>query len=166
MDITYKILIDTGYYRTVINRYYRQRPFIFWPPVQFGLVSLVSASWLLWALQAPWINKIAAALIIAAVLFVGGVFLTKWGILQRYMHRAEFGSEATVALSAAGIVANGPHIQGKWEWAAYPHSVRFLDGILLLRPGAIRWLPDAAIQGGTVDESIALIASKTDLRRI
>jgi hypothetical protein len=169
MDIIYKIRTDADYYKTVTDRYYQQRPFLFKLPVQFGLLSLGFVCWYVYAARATGTSTsdaIVVALIIGALILFGGIFLTKWGIHLRFKRRADYGTEATVTMSEAGIAASGQHVQGKWEWGAYPNAVRFTDGILLYRPGVIRWLPDAAVQGGTPDEATALVGSKTALRRI
>lgn len=104
---------------------------------------------------------------VAAVLVMFGlVALTKWSILRRYKGRADFGGEATITLSEDGIVGIGRYVEGKWQWGAYPRAVRFSDGILLLRTGVVRWLPDAAIQVGTVEDVTKLVGTKSALRII
>jgi hypothetical protein len=44
MDVTYNFRVDATYYRTLIERYYRQRPLLYHLPVQFGLVALIGAT--------------------------------------------------------------------------------------------------------------------------
>lgn len=163
--LTYKFHMDAAYYRTVIDRYYRQRPVLLQLPVQFGFLAAVVICIYLWnaaSLRAAG----GVALLIGVLILIGGVQLTKLGILRRFKKHADFGSEATVILSGDGVAASGPNGQRKWAWSAYPRSVRYTDGILLLRAGVIRWLPDLAMKQGTPDEAIALVASKTSLRRI
>jgi hypothetical protein len=163
--ITYKFYMDAAYYRTVIDRYYRQRPVLLQLPVQFGFLAALVICVYLWNTAS---SRAAAeiALLIGVLILVGGVRLTKLGILRRFKKHADFGSEATVILSSDGLAASGPNGQRHWAWSAYPRSVRYADGILLSRAGVIRWLPDLAIQQGTPDEATALVASKTALRRV
>lgn len=165
-EITYKIHIDEIYYRALINRYYRQRPLLFRLPVQSGLLALIVAGAFLSLLIAPLENKAAAAIIMAAVVFFGGIAITKWGVYQRFRYRGDFGTDATVSMSEAGLVATGRHAQGKWDWAAYPGAVRYSDGIMLLRRGVIRWLPDSALIVGAPEEATALVKSKSKLRTL
>jgi hypothetical protein len=165
-EITYKIHIDEIYYRTLIDRYYTQRPLLFRLPVQFGLLALISAGAFLSFIIAPLENKAAVSIIMAAVVFFGGIAATKWGIYQRFRYRGDFGTDATVSMSEAGLVANGRHAQGKWNWAAYPGAVRYSDGIMLLHPGVIRWLPDSGLVVGTPEEATALVNLKSKLRKL
>jgi hypothetical protein len=165
-EITYKIHIDEIYYRTLINRYYRQRPLLFRLPVQFGLLALIVAGAFLSFLIAPLENRAAAAITMAAVVLFGGIAITKWGIYQRFRYRGDFGTDATVSMSEAGLVATGRHAQGKWDWVTYPGAVRYSDGIMLVRRGVIRWLPDSALIIGTPEEATALVKSKSKLRTL
>ena len=162
MKVSYNFSADAAYYKSVLDRYYRQRPFLFRLPVQFGILALLIAGCLL--LMANSITLIP--LLIGAAVLVTGVLVTKAGILLRLRSKAEFGEDVSVVISDDGVEANGRHTKGTWQWAAYPRSVRFPDGILLIRAGTIRWLPDSAINGGTADEATTLVASKTVLRRI
>jgi hypothetical protein len=78
MDVTYKIHINADYYRTLINRYYQQRPFVFRLPVQFSFIALVAAGIFVSATSLG--IKVAITWIFAALIFFGGVAVTKWGI--------------------------------------------------------------------------------------
>jgi hypothetical protein len=164
MDITYKFRADAAYYRTLIDRYYQQRPFLLSLKAQFGLLALIIAGAFLWAVAAPIEFRVGIALIIAASVLFGGVALTKWGVYQRLKHRADFGTEATVTMTAGGLVASGAYSEGKWNWAAFPRAVRYRDGIMLFRRGVIRWLPDSALVVGTAADATALTRSKSALR--
>jgi hypothetical protein len=166
MDITYKFRADAVYYRTLIDRYYQQRPFPFGLTTQFGILALIIAGAFLSAVVAPMEFKVGIALILAVLVLFGGVALRKWGLYQRLKRRADFGREATVTLSAAGLAASGVHSQGSWNWAAFPRAVRYRDGIMLLRRGVIRWLPDSALVVGTPADATALTRSKSALREL
>jgi hypothetical protein len=166
MEIIYKFPADAFYYRTTMDRYYRQRPLLLRLPFQYGIFSLVALCLFLSAQDSLSLTTVAAAGIAATAVMLALVALTKWGILQRFKGRSEFGTENTITVSEGGISAAGLHIQGTWEWPAYPRAVRYSDGILLLRAGVIRWLPDASIQVGDAGSATALIGSKTALRSI
>ena len=164
--LVYKFRTDAAYYRTIIDRYYGQRPFLFRFPVQYGIVSLAMVGFFLWNKGPFSRTAVGIALIIAVLLMAGMVSITKIGILHRFKRRADFGAEAVVTVSEDGIASSGRHAQGRWGWQAYPRSVRYPDGILLLRRGVIRWLPDAALQAGTAAEATALVKSKTVLKEL
>ena len=164
MNITYRFRVDESYYRNLIDRFYRQGSVIRRPSVQFGILAFIVAALLVGQASVPTAGVLLGATVAAALMFVGGVSLTTLGILRRFRRKADFGTEATVTLSEEGIAAHGEHVQGKWDWAAYHHAVRFSDGILLLRPGVIRWLPDAGISTGTATEATALVATKFKVR--
>jgi hypothetical protein len=166
MKVSYNFSVDAAYFRNVVDRYFRQRPFFLRLPVQFGIAGLLTSGFLIFTTNASNGAEAVVPLLIGAVVFVTGVLVTRAGILFRLKSKAEFGQEIVVVISDGGVEANGRYIQGTWQWAAYPKSVRFPDGILLMRAGTIRWLPDSAIKGGTADEATTLVASKTVLRRI
>ncbi|SRR6266404_1726141 len=166
MEVTYNFSINEIYYRTLIDRYYRQRPFIFRLPIQFGILAVAGATAFGLLIIAPLATRVVFALVIAASIFFGGVAVTKWGIFQRFRYRADFGAMASVTMSEAGLSASGPHVQGKWNWAAYPSAVRYPDGIMLLRRGVIRWLPDSALLVGTPEDATALARSRSALREL
>jgi hypothetical protein len=162
--LVYKFRTDAAYYRTIIDRYYGQRSFLFRLPVQYGVVSLAIVGFSLWMKGSYSRTAVGVAAIVAVVLTVGMVALTKIGVLYRFKRRADFGAEAVVTVSEDGIASSGRHAQGSWGWQAYPRSVRYPDGILLLRRGVIRWLPDAALQNGTAADATAFVKSKTVLK--
>lgn len=166
MDITYKFTVDAAYYRTLIDRYYQQRSFPFRLTTQFGLLALIFGGTFLSVMVAPLRFKVGIALAIAALVFFGGVALTKWSVYRRLRRRADFGTEVTLTMSAAGLAGSGARAEGQWNWAAYPRAVRYSDGIMLLRRGVIRWLPDSAVLVGTPADATALARSKSVLREL
>ena len=166
MEVTYRHRADAAFYWTLINRYYRQRPFALCLPVQFGIIGLAVAAYMSATAPDRTVGTLVISLGVGALIFLGGIHLTKLSILYRFKRRADFGSEATVILSDSGIASHGEHVEGKWNWAAYPQAVRFPDGILLLRRGVIRWLPDADIQQGDANSATALVAKKTSMRKV
>jgi hypothetical protein len=160
MQINYSFREDPAYVRTVIDRYYRQLPFLFRLPVQFGILGLVLGAWCAWTIDP------LSGVLIGTFVFVIGLLATRVGLLMRFKRRADFGQDVAVTISDEGVEAKGLHVQGTWQWAAYPRSVRFSDGILLLRAGVIRWLPDSAIREGTAEEAVSLVGSKSILRTV
>ncbi|MDP9083119.1 MAG: hypothetical protein M3N50_05070 [Pseudomonadota bacterium] len=165
MEIVYTLRIDAPYFKTLIDRYYRQRPMLLRLPARFGMLAIVVSCVYLWNKTVSAVMALGVSVVVAAVIFCG-VALTKLAVLQRFKRRADFGTDVTVTLSTDGLTASSENLQGKWGWASYPRSVRYGDGILLLRAGVIRWLPDAAIVQGTAEQATALVISKTTLRRV
>jgi len=53
MEVTYKFSVDAAYYRTLIGRYYRQRPFLFHLRVQFGFLALIITGAFVLAFDSP-----------------------------------------------------------------------------------------------------------------
>jgi hypothetical protein len=164
MEIVYKFRADAAYYKTIVDRYYGQRPFLLRLPVQYGIFALLLIGLFLWRANSVSAALAAIAVIAAVLMVLVMVALTKLAILYRFRRRADFGAEATVIISEAGIASSGRHMEGKWGWPAYPRSVRYPDGILLLRAGVIRWLPDAAIQNSTPEAATALVRAHSALR--
>jgi hypothetical protein len=166
MDITYKFSVDAVYYRTLIDRFYQQRPVPLRLTTQFGFLALILGGTFLSVVVAPLGFKVGITLIIVALVFFGGVALAKWCVYRRLRRRADFGTEVTLTMSAAGLVGSGPQAEGKWSWSAYPRAVRYSDGIMLLRRGVIRWLPDSALLVGTPEDATALTRSKSALHKL
>jgi hypothetical protein len=134
--------------------------------MQFSILGLLSASAVIWAVQ-PSLPTAAEIFLVIFVLTVAfGVIATKIGLLLRFKWNLEFGSSVNVVLTDNGLNVTGRDVQSAFKWAEYPQSVRFYDGILLKKRGAIRWLPDAGIRSGTPNEVTKLVAAKTSIRHI
>ena len=79
VTINYKWRYDANYYAAVVDRYYRQLPFLLHLPSQFTLL------WILGILAFSWITGEAlrefagSALLIGAIAIPAGVVLTKQG---------------------------------------------------------------------------------------
>lgn len=164
--LLYKFCADAVYYRCVIDRYYAQRALLLQLPVQFGVVSLAVVFTFL--SYRGLFSRIAVGIgmVVVIVLTISMVTLRKISVFYRFKRRADFGAEVTMTVSKEAISSSGRHSEGKWGWQAYPRSVRYADGILLKRRGAIRWLPDSALQEGTPADATALVKSKTVMREI
>src|SRR5262249_41788342 len=102
----------------------------------------------------------------SGVLIIGFTFLVRFSIMMKLRKSREFGKEVTIALSDGGLEASGPNGRSSVKWSAYPRAVRFSDGLLLTRGGAIRWLPNSALREGSLQEVLALVQAKTTLRTI
>jgi hypothetical protein len=164
--LVYKYRADAAYYRTVIDRYYGQRTFLLRLPMQYGIVSLATVGAFLGFKGLSTLTAVGIGILVIVVSTAGLVALRKISVLWRFKRRADFGAETTVTVSKAAIVSGGRHAEGKWGWQAYPRSVRYPDGILLVRRGVVRWLPDSALQEGTRDDATALVQSKTLMKEI
>jgi hypothetical protein len=162
--LVYKYRADAAYYKTVIDRYYGQRAFLLRLPMQYGIVSLAIVGAFL-GFKGLWTRTaLGIGVLVVGVLTAGMVALAKSVILWRFKRRADFNAETTVTASKEAIVSSGRHAEGKWGWQAYPRSVRYSDGILLMRRGVIRWLPDSALREGTPEDATALVKSKTVMK--
>jgi hypothetical protein len=166
MVIVYRWHYDTTYYRAVTDRYYRQLPFVLRLPTQFTLL------WFLIVAVCWGITDIALTVFVVWALLIGAVgmpafvFLTKKTISLKYRARPSFDSEACCTLSDSGGIIQQKAGAASFQWTMYRRAVRFSDGILLVRSGAIRWLPDQSLESGSIDEATALVRSKLTLRII
>ncbi len=167
MKIEYKWQYDVSYYAAVVNRYYRQLPFLLHLPSQFTFLWLLGVILYAWATGETPKEFAGWAVLIGAIGIPAGVVLTKLGIRLKYRlrRRSGFGSETSYSMAETGITITGTG-QGNFAWSVYSRAVRFPDGVLLVRKGAVRWLPDAALKSGTVDEAMALVSSKLPTRTI
>jgi YcxB-like protein len=168
VTLRYRYLFNAAYCKTVISRFYRQRAFYLRLHYQFAAIALILL--LAWSLtqaaaehssRAPFI-----ALCVTGAAILGFMFLVRFAIMFKLRKSREFGKEVTIALTDEGLEASGSNGRSSVKWSAYPRSVRFSDGILLTRGGAIRWLPDSSLEEGDVQDVIALIRGKTTLRSI
>lgn len=166
MQITYQYRCDLEYFKTVIDRQYQQGPFLLRLPIQFGILGAICASFVFVATDASMIVKSTLFIAILCLVLVIGVIATKQGLLMKFKSRPGFGSDAAVTLSEEGVAVGIHTAEQRLAWSTYPSSIRFSDGILLKKPGSIRWLPDSAIQIGSSSEATSLVGSKTVLRYV
>ena len=166
MTVTYKLLLDKRFYRTAVSRFYKQRPLWRKFSVRFSLLLILFIGVLAyaWKTNAEWLTIAGWGFAFWMILSVSGFFFTKWSMVQRFKRRTDFNTEATVLLSDEGISVRGRRAKSELEWAAYPGAARCSDGILLVRKGVIRWLPDASIQDGTPKDAENLVKSNSNLR--
>ncbi len=167
VTIDYKWHYDANYYATVVDRYYRQLPFVLHLPSQFTLL------WMLGILLFSWTTGEALrefggwALLIGAIAIPVCVVLSKQGIRLKYRLRSRsgFGTETSYRMAETGVTIIGSG-QGTFAWSVYSRAVRFSDGLLLVRKGGIRWLPDTALQSGTAEEATAFVRARMPMRLI
>jgi hypothetical protein len=166
--LRYKYLFDTTYCRAVIAHFYRQRPFYLRLHYQFAAVALlILLAWVsTQAAAAPSSRGPLIALCVAGAVILGFTWLVRFAIMTKLKKSREFGKEVTITLSDEGLEASGSNGRSSVKWSAYPRAVRYSDGILLARGGAIRWLPDSALEEGSNQEVLELVAAKTTLRSI
>jgi hypothetical protein len=165
MQVVYQYRGNVEYFKDVIDRQYRQGPWLLKLPVQFGIVGVVLAACVATTVHASTVAQGAVFVVTFGLVVILGIWATKQGLMMKFKRRPGFDSEVTLTLSEAGV-AFGNNAQPTLDWSTYPSTVRFPDGILLKRPGSIRWLPDSAITTGTAAEATDLIASKTPIRYI
>jgi hypothetical protein len=166
MQITYQYRCDLEYFKTVIDRQYRQGHFLLRLPIQFGVVGAICASFVFAATDTSMIVRATLFIVIFCLVLVTGVMATRQGLLMKFKSRAGFGSDVAVTLSEEGVAVGIHTAEQRLVWSTYPSSIRFSDGILLKKPGSIRWLPDSAIQLGSSSEATSLVGSKTLLRYV
>ena len=168
MALRYSYVFDTAYCRTVISRFYRQRPVYLRLHFQFAAIVLLVV--LAWGYTRTAAARSMPALLItlcfSGVLILGFTFLVRFSIMMKLRKSREFGKEVTITLSDNGLEASGSNGRSSAKWSAYPRSVRYADGILLTRGGAIRWLPNSALKEGSLQEVLTLVQAKTQSRTI
>jgi hypothetical protein len=161
----YKYIFDAGYCKTVISRFYRQRPFYLRLHVQFAAITVVILlAWFSTQSDAHSSHVLLISVCVVGAVILGFIFLVRFAVMMKLKGSREFGKEVSIELSEEGLDASGSNGHSTVKWGAYPHSVRYSDGILLVRGGAIRWLPDAALVEGSVQDALALVRGKTNLR--
>jgi hypothetical protein len=165
-SVIYKWRYDTSYYKTVVDRHYEQLPIIFRLPVRFGFAWLVCVAVYISTTGAPLVNVVGWATLIGVIMIPLLSVLTKRGILLRFRLRKSFGSDALFTMNESGVSIRGISLNATYPWSIYSRGVRFPDGILLLRRGAIRWLPDMALQKGTAVKATQLVRSHLKVRLI
>jgi hypothetical protein len=166
MNAIYKFEPDAHYLRTLIRRYRQQQPLLLRPEGQFAIVILMLLGVSLYGrvIAAPWQSVVNVTLLIAVVVSVASIPFISHMAQRRAESRANPKATITVTLSEGGIHGAGPTATTELDWQAYSRAVRYADGIMLIRKGSIRWLPDAALQDPVPDVAIKLVSSKLPLR--
>jgi hypothetical protein len=162
MAIRYEWRGDQRYYSTVVDRYYKQAPLLFHLRFQAIVIWIILTGPLLLIEDVDLQTKVIWLALATAFAFAFTT-LIRWGITLKYRLRPSFGSKTTFTMNADEVVVTGVGA-GHFPWAVYRRAVRFSDGILLARPGAIRWLPDHALTEGTTSEALEIVRQKMPLR--
>jgi hypothetical protein len=162
MSIRYEWHGDERYNATVIDRYYAQVPFLLRLRSQATVIWIVFTGPLLFIEDVNLEAKGIWLVFATALAFAFAPFVRR-GILLKYRLRPSFGSQTSFVMNANEVVLTGVG-SGHFPWTVYKRAVRFSDGILLARPGAIRWLPDTALAEGTASEALEIVREKMPLR--
>jgi hypothetical protein len=146
MGIQYAWHSNDRYYATVVKNQYRQLPLLLHLRSQAIICWIVPSGLTLFSDLDDRTKWVFLGLITAfACIFP---LLVKRGIILKYKLRRTFGAETTFRMADDEVVITGPGA-GNFPWTVYDRAVHFPDGILLVRKGGIRWLPDAALKEGT-----------------
>jgi hypothetical protein len=167
--ITYAWHGDDHYYATVVDRVYQQRP---WPPhlrtqAIFLWITMAPLTFLPYAGLIPGVAVIFRCVWVAAVtaFCVSFPHLIKRLIVGQYRTRTTFGSKTVFKMDESEVQIVGVGA-GHYPWSIYRRAVSYSDGLLLIRPGAARWLPHEASQEGTAAAAVALVQSHLPLRSV
>ena len=168
MDAAYRVTQDQAYWRVAHDHYQRQRPLILRSHIQalmfpavFGLFALIS--WTFIQAEAALFVSLFGLVIVLSVI---------QGLLVPYLRFRRFveryaGAEATYRLSKDGVTVKDALGQDLLlGWDVYPRACRFSDGIMLLGPNMMCWLPDALLEGVTPAEATALVRDRTVFRNV
>jgi hypothetical protein len=163
MSVRYAWRSDDSYYATVVKNQYRQLPLLLRLRSQAVIFWIILSTFVLLSdldLRAKW--ALFGLITAFACVFP---FLVKQGIMRKYRRRPTFGAETTFRMSDNEVVITGPGA-GKFPWTTYARAVHFTDGILLVRKGGIRWLPDSALTEGGPGDAIALVRNHLPVREL
>src|SRR6478609_8748683 len=98
MLVTYRYNFDTAYSKVVIARQYAQGPRLLKLPGQFGAIGTIMGLVLAWEFDAPLMNRILVAILVACLVTALGVLGVKAGLLSRFRSKAEFGTEVSASI--------------------------------------------------------------------
>jgi hypothetical protein len=167
VSYTYRFTFDEPYIRTMIERYYRQRPVLLRPAWQLALLGVVMTIWLsVLPISDNPIPFLLVAGSLYAIFAIGALAALRAMVYQKFRYTSSFGKTTTCVLSEEGLSILAPGRTHVVDWWKLESGVCYPDGILLLRRGVISWLPDAALQGAARPDVVALVGSKIRLRDI
>jgi hypothetical protein len=163
MGIQYAWHSDDRYYATVVKNQYRQLPL----PLRLRSQAIIIWTFLSGLTLSSDLDFRTKWIFLGVITAFACVFpsLVKRGIVLKYRLRPTFGAETTFRMSDNEVVINGPGA-GRFPWTVYDRAVHFSDGILLVRKGGIRWLPDAALTEGTPGDAIAIVRTHLPVREL
>jgi hypothetical protein len=177
MTYTYGLHLDEPYFRTMVDRYYRQRPVLLRPKCQFALVGLLMLVVCLW--MAPDGRRVGftlAMLVLYCVAAAIGLVIIRTFVFQSYRYSRSFGSTSLCTISDRGLQFAGTDFQHAIDWAAFRSAVRFRDGMMLLRfvpdpafggsKNSACWLPDTALKQSNPSEVDRFVRTKIRVRNV
>ena len=169
MPATYRFVPNADYFFTRRRRFQQQGPFLLRPSMRpLIAIAPLLLGWLaLWVFAPDVEAEVRSTFVGAAAFLVGGLAVIQVIFRWRIKANESKFKELTYTLSNEGVFVHDSLSESKLSWGAYPSTVRFADGILLVRTRFFSvWLPDAALQGATPQEVTALVQSKTQLRHV
>jgi hypothetical protein len=161
MGIQYAWNSDDRYYATVVKNQYRQLPLLLRLRSQSIVMWIVLSGFTLSSdldFRAKWVF-----LGIITAFACAFPTLVKHGIILKYRLRPTFGAKTTFTITDNEVVITGTGA-GRFPWTVYDRAVHSSDGILLVRKGGIRWLPDAALTEGTPGDAIKIVRAHLPVR--
>jgi hypothetical protein len=165
VSYTYRFIFDEAYIRTMIERYYQQRPLILRPVWQLVLLGVLMTIWLsvfpIGDSPIPFILMMGS---VYALFAIGALAVLRTMVYQKFRYTSYFGKTSIRVLSDEGLSVSGPGPAYLVEWAVLESAVRYSDGMLLLRRGVICWLPDAALERAAGTDVAQFVNSKIRLR--
>jgi hypothetical protein len=161
MGMQYAWNSDERYYATVVKNQYRQLPLLLHLRSQAIVMWIVLSGFTLFSdldFRTKWV-------FLGFITALACIFppLVKRGIILKYRLRPTFGAKTTFSMGENEVVITGPDA-GQFPWTVYDRAVHFSDGILLVRKGGIRWLPDSALTEGTPGEAIEIVRAHLPVR--
>jgi len=167
MKYTYRLTLDEPYFRTLIARYYQQRPLLLRPPVQFvvaGLVLFVGLE--LGPFRFSSLEGSIAMLVLYVLAAAFGLYVIRVNVYQKFRYSSYFGKDSVSTILEDGLETSGWR-DGKFtEWTMFKTAVRYSDGIMLIRKGVIWWLPNAGLQDATPSDVVRFLSSKLSIRNV
>jgi len=177
MTYTYELRLDEPYFRTMIQRYYRQRPMLLRPLWQLALLGGLILAVSVWVpFEGSRVGFTLALLVLYCVAAAVALAVLRALAFQTYRYSSYFGGTSLCQISGLGL-----HIAGAWpehtvDWAAFKSAVRFPDGMMLLRLvperalGGLKysacWLPDAALREANPSDVDRYVRTKVRVRDV
>jgi hypothetical protein len=167
MTYTYGLVLDKPYFRTMIARYYQQRPLLLRPAWQFALAGAVLIVALPFVpFEGDRVGFFLGMAFLYGLFAVAGLAVIRVFVFQKFKYTSYFGKDSSCALRDEGLRVSGPSREHLTEWSNFRSAVRYPDGIMLLRRGVIWWLPDAALQGASPEDVSRFLGTKTAVRNV
>lgn len=100
-------------------------------------------------------------LVLVLLAFIWANRIDEWNV-KRWLRKTPFrGDPLSIKVSDDGIVSHGPKTESTYGWDGVSRAVGFEDGFLLCLGSKLWiWLPEQALQQGTVQETEELLRRK------